>query len=79
MGSIHKFYPKDAAKNPDLVLEQALGEYDKVLILGYNTSDELEARASTNFTHSDMLWVLEWFKHNILLNYEIQDIDDGDS
>ncbi len=32
--NVTKFYPKGAAKNPDFVLEQAVGKFDKVVVMG---------------------------------------------
>ena len=34
--NVVKFYPADAAKVADNVLEQAIGVYDEVLIIGYD-------------------------------------------
>lgn len=51
MTNITKFYPKNAAQNPDNVLVQAIGAYDKVLIVGYEkATGEIDMRASTNLT-----------------------------
>lgn len=62
-----KFYAKDAAKDPDAVLEQAIGQFDAVLILGWDKDDNLDARASLNLKDaSDVLWLLERFKFNLL-------------
>lgn len=66
MDKVTKFYPKDATDNPDNVLEQAIGEYDSVLIIGYDKDEYLDARASTNLDHSQILWLIEKFKHNML-------------
>ena len=41
MNNVIKFYPKNAAENPDNVLEQAVGAYDEVLIIGWDKNDEL--------------------------------------
>ena len=63
-----KFYPADAAKNPDNVLEQAMGVYTHVLVLGWRDDDgTLDARASTNLNGgADTLWLLENFKTKLL-------------
>lgn len=63
-----KFYPKNAAENPDAVLEQAVGTYDMVLILGWDKEGFLDARASTNAEPRDLLWLIEQFKANIVMN-----------
>lgn len=62
MTTITKLYPKDAARNPDAVLEQAIGHYEKVLILGWDKDGFLDARASSNTDKKELLWWLEGFK-----------------
>lgn len=72
--SVHKFYPRDAAKNPDNVLEQAVGNYTEVFIIGYSKDEILDVRASTNFTTSNILFALEQFKHKLLSGgYDVMD------
>lgn len=65
-GKIVKFYPRDAAKNPDNVLEQAIGEYTQVLILGFDKDGLLEARASSDYSIGEILVTIEQFKYNLL-------------
>ena len=50
MSNITKLYPKGAAKNPDNVLEQSVGKFDKVLVVGYDKEGEVDMRASLNLT-----------------------------
>lgn len=67
MSEVVKFYPKDAAKNPDAVLEQAVGVYDQVFLIGYDTaSGALDVRASLNFKMRDIFFALEAFKFKVL-------------
>ena len=69
MTDVVKFYPKDAAKEADNVLEQAMGQYDQVLILGYlkDETGTMDARATLGLKDGgDMLWLLEKFKFNLL-------------
>jgi hypothetical protein len=66
MSEVHKFYPADAAKNPDNVLEQAVGVYDQVLIIGYDKDGILDVRASTNFQMREMFFAIEAFKFKVL-------------
>ncbi len=61
-----KFYPKEAAKNPDNVLEQAVGVYDEVFIIGYDKDGKLDVRASTNFQVREIFFALEAFKFKVL-------------
>ena len=64
--SVVKFYPRNAAQNPDNVLEQAVGIYDEVFVIGYNKDGVLEVRSSTNFRVSNILFALESFKFKLL-------------
>ena len=64
--NIVKFYPKNAAQNPDAVLEQALGQYDQVFVIGYDKDGCLDVCGSTNFTIRDIFFALEAFKFKVL-------------
>lgn len=66
MTEVIKFYPKDAARNPDAVLEQAVGNYDQIFLIGYDKSGILDVRASTNFKMREILFALEVFKFKVL-------------
>lgn len=66
MGELKKFYPSNAAENPDLVLEQAIGEYESVIILGYDKNGELDARASLDLHGKDCNWIIDVFKNKLL-------------
>lgn len=62
-----KFYPANAADDPNNVLEQAVGVYDAVLLIGWDKDGRMECRASTNMNDGgDVLWLLEQFKLNLL-------------
>jgi len=66
--NVTKFYPKDAAKDADNVLEQAIGVYDEVIIIGYRKDDgTMDARATLGLRDGgDMLWLLETFKMKLV-------------
>ena len=66
MSKVTKLYTKDAAKNPDNVLEQAIGVYESVVILGYDKDGDMDVRASTNLSHEQVLWLIESFKLSLL-------------
>jgi hypothetical protein len=61
-----KFYKKDAALDPDAVLSQAIGQYDSVIVLGWDKEGELDARASLNLDQADIHWLISVFKHKLL-------------
>lgn len=67
MSEVIKFYGKDAAKDPDAVLEQAVGEFQNVLLLGWNKEGYLESRSDTNLNLKDILFIVESFKLRLLL------------
>ena len=66
MGDVVKLYPDNAASNPDNVLEQAVGNYKSVLVLGWDATGSLDVRASTNIDHKEILWLLEVFKSKLV-------------
>ena len=66
MSKVTKMYPKNAADNPDFVLEQAVGEYSAVMLLGYDKQKKLELRTSTNMNRKEMLWIMERVKAIII-------------
>ena len=67
MDNVEKFYPANAAENPDNVLEQAMGRYTDVLIIGWDVDGELDARATIGLKDGgDLLWLIEAFKFKLL-------------
>lgn len=62
---IYKLYPSNSAENPDLVLEQAVGQYGEVIIIGYDKNGQLDVRASTNWKTNEIIFALEAFKFKL--------------
>lgn len=54
------------AVNPDTVLDAAKGQYESVLVLGYDENGVLDARASLNMQAKDILFLVECFKLKLL-------------
>lgn len=54
------------AVNPDTVIESAKGQYESVLVLGYDDNGALDARASLNLQAKDILFLIESFKLKLL-------------
>jgi hypothetical protein len=76
MSEVVKFYPKDAAKDADNVLEQAMGQYDDVLIIGYDKEGKFDARATLGLADGgDMLWLIETLKFKLLRGDYMKDIE----
>jgi len=74
-GEVVKFYPKDAAKSADNVLEQAMGQYDQVLVIGWNRDGDFDARATLGLKDgAECLWLIEVFKHKLMSGvFELED------
>lgn len=51
MGEVIKIYPAGSAKNPDAVLDQAIGQYESVLLVGYDKEGRLDIRSTTDLDH----------------------------
>lgn len=67
MTDVVKFYPKDAARDADNVLEQAVGQYSEVLIIGWDKDGNFDARATLGLKDGgDCLWLIESFKHKLM-------------
>ena len=65
--NVVKFYAKDAAKVADNVLEQAMGVYDQVLVIGFDKDGELDARATMGLADGGaVLWLVECFKAKLM-------------
>lgn len=55
------------ALDPNVVLKESIGQFESVIVLGYDTNGCLDARASLNLKRSDILWIIEYFKIFTLL------------
>jgi len=58
VADIIKFYPNGSAEDPDNVLEQAIGKYQDVLILGWDKDEDMDCRASLGLSHEQVLWII---------------------
>lgn len=68
MTDVVKFYPADAAKDADNVLEWARGRYSEVLIIGYNKEGQPTSQATLGLKDGgDILWLIEHFKLKLLM------------
>ena len=67
MSNVTKFYPKDAAKDADAVLEQACGQYSEVLVIGWDKNGDFDARATLGLKDgAEILWLVEVFKSKLM-------------
>ena len=58
MANILEFPTKNAAVNPDVVLREAIGNYESVILIGWNNDGELDFRASLNLCHANINWLI---------------------
>lgn len=63
--TIIKFDPRDAT-TPDLVLERAIGQFQNVVVIGYDHDGELDCRADLETSRREILWLIEMFKLHLL-------------
>ena len=66
MTNIIKFFPRNAGENPGNVLEQAAGDYESLIIIGFDKAGDLEVRSSTNLNTGEILWAIDRFKHKLM-------------
>lgn len=63
MSDVIKLYP---AADPDEVLRQAIGQYDSVVVMGWNKDGAFSGRSSLNIEVAEILLLVEIFKAAIL-------------
>ena len=66
MDNVIEFHPNRSAEDPDHVLEQAMGEYGDVLILGWDANGNMDCRASLGLSHEQVLWIITKFQHKLM-------------
>lgn len=67
MSEVVKFYPADAAKSADNVLEQSIGNFSEVLVIGWDKNGGFDAHATLGLKDgADCLWLVEIFKTKLL-------------
>lgn len=66
MSNVTKFYPRNAADNPDAVLEQAVGQFAKVVVIGTDHCGVVGVCASLNLSDEQVIYLMERFKHDLL-------------
>lgn len=63
MSNVTKLRP---AEDPDEVLEAAKGQYEQVLIIGWNTHGNMDVRATLGLEASECIYLMRMFEHAIL-------------
>lgn len=63
MSDIIKLYP---ASDPDEVLRHAVGQYNSVVVMGWNKDGAFSGRSSLNIEISEILLLIEIFKATML-------------
>ncbi len=65
--NVVKPFTEKSGECPDAILEQAVGQYEQVLIIGWDKAGQLEARCTKGLVDSgELLRLLEKFKLNLL-------------
>jgi hypothetical protein len=64
--NVISLHTSNDAIGADIVVEEAIGVYENVVIIGWNKQQELEVRASLNLSQSEILWLIETFKARLL-------------
>ena len=64
---IIKFDPREPS-TPDIILERAIGEFQNVVLIGYDHQGHLKCSADLNTSRKDILWMIEQFKLRFLLD-----------
>ena len=60
---IHLIY---GARDPDVVLEAAKGDFKAVIVIGVDPDNCLKVAASLNLSYAEILWHVEDFKRRLL-------------
>jgi hypothetical protein len=64
--NIISLHTSNDAIGADIVVEEAIGVYENVVIIGWNKQEELDVRSSFNLSHAEILWLIETFKARLL-------------
>ena len=65
--SVINFPVLDAAKDPNIVLDEAKDQFDSLIVIGWNKDDTLDARATLNLSAQEINWMLDVFKQKLLM------------
>lgn len=65
-GNVIKFYPANADDSPDAVLERAIGEFDQVVVIGFNKAGTFEARITSGLTMAEVNMLSDTLKWQII-------------
>lgn len=65
MTNVVRLRPRDAT-DPDQVLEQAVGKYNHVVVVGVDSDGNFDARCSLGVSVEQAVWLLEKTKSMIL-------------
>jgi len=63
MADVIKLRPAD---DPDEVLKSANGNYQQLIIVGWNNDGQLDVRATLGMDAAETIYLIEMFKHAIL-------------
>ncbi|RLC00789.1 MAG: hypothetical protein DRH90_17650 [Deltaproteobacteria bacterium] len=64
--NVTQFISRNAASDPDFVLDKCKGAYQDVLIIGWDKEGRLDVRSNMGMTPRDALWMVEQFKQKLV-------------
>lgn len=76
--NVTKLYTSRAAENPDNVLEQAVGVYDSVFLVGKDKEGRLDMRSSTNIGIADNIALCTAATTYLSMSYAQSDLFEED-
>jgi hypothetical protein len=66
MTNIIELHKAEPAMNPDVVLENAIGSYKSIIVIGWDKEGMLDARASLNINSEQINWLISMFQKKLL-------------
>lgn len=66
MDNVVKFPDMNAAVDPDVVLEEAKGAFESVVLVGWDKEGRLDARATLNLSSAEINWLISIFQQKLL-------------
>lgn len=76
MSNTIKFTPKDRIDMPDDVLEKSVGNFKKVMVLGWDKEGVMDFRTCKEMEAQECLWLIENFKLMLLDMVMMEDYEE---
>ena len=66
LAEVKKLFPQESFHNPDHVLEEAKGNYQDVLIIGWDKEGNFDVRSNSSVDGKTSLWLAQTFANKLL-------------